>query len=205
MENGYDILSHGGKGSSAFLTETELLEIQRTAEEQKLKQAAALIERQRIEAAERFEKEKRDSRVALFEEKFNALAPIVERIIRDKRLGHKAARSVLFFLALTTIVGMPLADIILPPSFEEGKGIAKKLSFDEISQIKEFASVVRELRKLSVFVKIAQAYYKNGAPNDRFLFSTASFRREYGADGIGISDLMSGVLTGLGISTRDPN
>jgi hypothetical protein len=49
MENGYDILSHGGKGSSAFLTETELLEIQRAAQEQKLKQAAALIERQRIE------------------------------------------------------------------------------------------------------------------------------------------------------------
>jgi T5orf172 domain len=48
MENGYDILSHGGKGSSAFLTETELLEIQRAAQEQKLKQAAALIERQRI-------------------------------------------------------------------------------------------------------------------------------------------------------------
>jgi hypothetical protein len=93
MENGYDILSHGGKGSSAFLTQTELLKMQRAAEEQKLKQAAALIERHRIEAAERqrqiteaIEKEKRDDRAAFFEGKFKVLALIVEQTIRSKSI-----------------------------------------------------------------------------------------------------------------------
>ena len=110
------------------------------------------------------------------------------------------ARFVLTVIALTTIVCMPLADKISPTAFEDGKRIAKKLSFDEIRQINEFASILRELRKLGAFIKIAEAYCKKLAPRGSFIFTS----RSYAVD-IDISDWMSGVLTGLGISTRDPS
>jgi hypothetical protein len=53
---------------------------------------------------------------------------------------------------------------------------------------------------LGAFIKIAEAYCKKLAPRGSFIFTS----RSYAVD-IDISDWMSGVLTGLGISTRDPS
>jgi hypothetical protein len=203
IENGYDILSHGGKGYSAFLTEVEIREINVAADEQRKRQIARESAERQRQISETIEKQKYIQRVAEIDRKFVAIATIVDKIIDSKYnivYKYETARDWLGLAAMLTIVGMPIARKLCPNPFEIGKKIAKKLSNDEIDLIRKFRDVVKEVQELNVFFKVADAYLDRNTSDQsmRRMFSRWSKYE------IVLSEYLLGVLTGLGIEVRGP-
>ena len=184
LERGYSVFGSGGRSSHIFITDQEKAAM-RNAEE----------ERHQYEIAASREKDKRDKKINSLEEQFMQLAPPVEKAIRNHcALGkHEPMKTIAGFALALTGVGILLLDKISPPACDDGLNTARKLPAADVSRVREFFKVVQELRSLDALSAVAEKYFENARPEDRYLIC-----HEYGR--YDMSSLVGGVFHGLGLT-----
>ena len=173
IENNLTVFLQGGIGNDVFLTQSEVESIRQAEEERRRKHEA---ERQRQLAEARLG-EQREQRIAEAENELFAIGPVVDDIIGDKYNAidnYKAVRFVAAFVALVTIVGMPIADKVQPTFDEMSKKVARQLSDADLVKIRQLIVVLEKLNKYDAFGTVGVKYYR--AKQSVWIFNVGSGR-----------------------------
>lgn len=190
LAGGYSVFDSGGRSRKVFITDQERAEMQR-----------ALEERRRSEEMAAREKEAREIKIKNIEKRFMQLAPVVENAVRRHcSLGkHELIKGIgMLGIALTAPfhlgLGLALVDKFSPPSLDDGINTAKKLSREEVANVREFFGIVQELRSLDALSQIARNYCNIPNHKDTYLLEYSPSHYQYS-----VSGLMQGVFHELGL------
>ena len=155
-------------------------------------------------------KEVRDGKIKSLEQRFIQVAPVVESAItRHCSLGkHGTIKGIgMFGLVLTAPfhlgLGLALADKFDPCELDDGIYTAKKLSREEVANVREFYGIAQQLKALDALSQVAGNYYRNHAgPVNRHVKGgyLISYENSYGT--YYLSGLINGVFSGLGLLTK---
>ena len=186
-EGAFDVYEVSGKAKDLHLTQAEQDQLRSIAKLQKARDKELKEKRDKIELE-----------VNELATKFLSFAPKINDLIRSKSvLGTGSALRNFAAGALgVTLIFSAIADKISPPAFDDGMGVAVKLTKLEIELIREFHVVVGRLVELNEFSKIADAWRRKSKPND---FLT----RRYDGNSFELlntyttSQLLKGVFSGL--------
>ena len=142
-----------------YLTQVEINAIQRDSKARAQKEN----DENRQHLADLAKKQKQEQYIASLETRLNAIGPIVDGILAQHNRAidnHHVIRGAVAFVALVSIVGMPIADMALPTSDKIYRKIAKRLTAQEISHIKELASLVELIHNNNALPMVGLRYLK---------------------------------------------
>jgi hypothetical protein len=190
IENGLVLISTGGRSRDIYLTPEETAAIQRAAKQIAEEREQIANEEKRRADTERLEKEAHQEVLRILEQQFMRLAPLVCRVIRQHESKHPTLKAIGSFALICTFVGAPLADILDPPAFDDGRRTAKKLTAKEVAPVHALIGVLQELRALNATAQIFEKYYNSTKPEDRHLVWYRNGKYD-------LSDWVAGVISGL--------
>lgn len=191
LSGGYCVFDSGGRSSKVYITDQEKEKIQHAKDE-----------RRRSDEIAARAKEDRDKKVKVLEQQFMQLAPVVEdAIARHCSLGKHGTLKGIAWLGLVVTapfhlgLGLALADKFNPCSLDDGMSTAKKLSREEVANVREFSTVVSEIKASGALMQVAGKYYENSQSKGGLLIC-------YENGSYDVSGIMIGVFRGLGLSPK---
>jgi len=189
LTGGYSVFDSGGRSSKVYISD----------QEKEIMQRAEAERRHSHEMAARA-KEDRNRKINILKQRFMRLAPVIESAVtRHCAHGkHEALKGIAMLgLAVTAPfhlgLGLALVDKFSPSSLDDGTNTAKKLSRDEVVNVRNFFEVIGEIKALDAFMQVAGSYYENSQSEGKFLLIC------YESGTYDVSSFMRGVFQELGL------